>query len=504
MKLSGIIDADIQTSGRVSDAKAGRYDKLPATGTLQMTNVKYRGEALPQGITLTNARFELKPGQLTVPQMTGLLGTSAFSATGSLSNYMPFLLEKDQPLRGNLTVEADRFDLNEWMTDDPNEKVTSQSRSVIAVPANIDFTLTTKVGKALYDDMQLANVGGVVRVANQAVKLEKMGFDALGGRILTNGTYDTKDLLKPLFDFDLAIENAQTQQAFQHLSVVKNLMPLAQYLIGNFTSTFKLRGILGQDMVPQLNTLTGAGLVKLVEATLQNNPVLDEIIRKTKLKEFRDSKFRDVLLQTEITNGAVAIRPFTVAINDYKMNIGGNASLDGGLDYILKLDVPTGRAGVDFSKAFAQLTGKPLVGVDRANIDLGLTGRFRAPIIRLIGSSTADKIKQTVIQQVLQPVEDAKQKAISLADSLRREAENQARARADSLRAVVDRKKAEAEAHLKAAADSVRAEADRRRRELEQKAKERLKQEGRKVLENLSKPKPKPTEPVAVPDTTKQ
>lgn len=504
MKLSGIIDADIQTSGRVSDAKAGRYEKLPATGTLLMTNVTYRGDALPQGITLTKARMDLKPGQLTVPQMQGLLGTSAFSATGSLSNYMPFLLQDDQPLRGTMTVEADRFDLNEWMIEEPNEKVTSQSHSVIAVPANIDFTLTTNVSKALYDNMQMNNISGAVRVADRAVTLDKMSFDALGGRIVTNGTYDTKDLLKPLFNFDLNIENAQTQQAFQHLSVVKNLMPLAQYLIGNFTSTFRLRGVLGQDMMPQLNTLTGAGLVKLVEATLQQNPVLEEIIRKTRLREFRESKFRDVLLQTEIINGAVAIRPFTININDYKANIGGNASLDGGLDYILKLDVPTGRAGADFSKAFAQLTGKPLVGVDRAKIDLSLKGRFRAPEIRLIGSSTADQIKQTVVQQVLQPVEDAKQRALARADSLRRETETQARARVDSLRAAADRAKAEAEARLKVAADSVRAEADRRRREAEQKAKERLKQEGRKVLDNLLKPKTKPAEPVALPDSTKQ
>lgn len=504
MTVSGIIDADIQTSGRVSDAKAGRYDKLPATGTLHLTNVNYRGEMLPQGITLTNAHFDLKPGTLTVPQMTGLLGTSAFSATGTLSNYMPFLLQDDQPLRGDLTVEADRFDLNEWMTEDPQEKVSSGSRSVMAVPGNIDFTLNTRVRKALYDDMQLDNVGGTIRVANRAVKLEKMGFDALGGRINTSGIYDTQDLLKPLFDFDLAIENAQTQQAFQHLSVVRSLMPLAQYLLGNFTSTFRLRGLLTQDMMPQLNTLTGAGLIKLVEATVQQNPVLEEIIRKTQLRELRDSQFRDVLLQTEITNGAVAIRPFTVAIKDYRVNIGGNASLDGGLDYVLKLDVPTGRAGADFSKAFAQLTGKPLVGVDRANIDLSLKGRFRTPEIRLIGSSTADRIKQTVVQQVMQPVEDAKQRALARADSLRREIEQQARARADSLRAVADRAKAEAEARLKVSADSVRAEADRRRREAEQKAKERLKKEGQKVLDRLTKPKPKPAEPVAVPDSVKQ
>lgn len=503
VKMSGVIDADIQTSGRVSDAKAGRYDKLPATGTLLMTNVTYRGDALPQGITLTKARFDLKPGQLAVPQMAGLLGTSAFSATGTLSNYMPFLLQDDQPLRGTMTVEADRFDLNEWMIDEPTEKVSSQSHEVIAVPANIDFTLNTKVGHALYDNMQMNNVSGTVRVADRAVALDKMSFDALGGRIVTTGTYDTKDLLKPLFDFDLNIENAQTQQAFQHLSVVKNLMPLAQYLLGNFTSTFRLRGVLGQDMMPQLNTLTGAGLVKLIETTLQQNPVLEEIIRKTRLRAFRESQFRDVLLQTEITNGAVAIRPFTVNINDYKINIGGNASLDGGLDYVLKLDVPTGRAGVDFSKAFAQLTGKPLVGVDRAAIDLSLTGRFRTPEIRLIGSSTADHIKQTVVQQVLQPVEDAKQRALARADSFRVVAETQARARIDSLRVVADRAKAEAEAHLKIAADSIRAEADRRRRAAEQKAKERLKKEGQRVLDGLLKPKTKPAEPVAVPDTTK-
>ncbi|WP_266362725.1 AsmA-like C-terminal region-containing protein [Tellurirhabdus rosea] len=479
-RLAGLIDADIRTSGKVSDAKAGRYDRLPASGTLAVTNLVYKGDALPQGLTLNSARFDLKPGQLAVPQMRGLLGSSAFTATGSLSNYIPFLLEENEPLRGNLTVKADKFNLNEWMTDSPTSSTATASRSIIEVPANIDFTLKADVDHAQYEAMHLDDLSGTVLVANKAVRMQNVTFNSLGGKFVTNGLYSTTDITKPGFAFDLSIQNAKLQEAFEHLTVVKALMPLAQYMFGDFTSKFQLNGLLGQDMMPQLSSLTGEGIVKVLEAQLRNNPIVDRIIERTKLNELKDSRFKDLLLEAEIDDGHVGFKPFDIKVKDYVINVSGSNGLDGSLNYILKLDVPTGRAGTAFSNAFASLTKQALpAAVDRAKIDLALGGTFKTPQVRFLASSTANQLAQQVAKPL---IDEAKQRV-----------QGEVRSRVDSLQARGEQKRAEAEARARVAADSVKAELARRRLEAEQKAKAQLRQEGAKFLDRLRKPVRKDT-----------
>jgi len=470
-KLAGLIDADIRTAGKLSDARAKRYDRLPTSGSMQVTNLVYSGEALPQGLMLRTARFNLAPGQLNVPQMEGKLGSSDFSATGTLSNYIPFLLEDKQPLRGELTVSADRFNVNEWMSDAPAGQPQT-SRSVVEVPDNIDFTLKANVAKAQYDQMQLSNLNGTVRVADKAVRMQNVTFNALGGRFVTNGTYNIQDIARPGFAFDLDIANAQVQDAFRHLTIVKAIMPLAEYLIGDFNSKFSLNGILGQDMMPQLNTLKGTGLVKIVQATLQNNPLLEKVLERTKLYELRESKFKDVLMQMSITDGRLGIRPFDIQHKDYLVNVSGNTLLDGGLDFVLKLDVPSGKAGKAFAGAFASLTGQPLATtVDRAKIDLALTGRFKQPQIRLIGSQTANELKNVLVKEATRPLERVRDQVLDKV--------------------------------LPSADSAAKANPAQRRRLLEQQAKEQVRQEGQRLLNRLRRPAPAPTPPPAQPDSTR-
>ncbi|WP_128547945.1 AsmA-like C-terminal region-containing protein [Larkinella soli] len=424
-RLAGLIDADIQAKGRLSDAKAKRYERLPTSGTLAVRNLKYEGEALPQGLTLASANMNMAPGKLTIRQAEGTLGSSRFTADGSLTNYIPFLLEDDQPLEGTMNVRANRLNVNEWMTDEPSAPKTG-SPSVVEIPRNIRFTLNTTLGQALYDEMPLNDIRGQVEVADGAVRMKSVTFNSLGGRFITNGLYDSKDIRRPRFAFDVDIANADVNQAYKHLTLAKIVFPLAQYVFGKFSSKFNVDGRLEPNMMPDLNSLTGNALVKVVQATLKNNPLLEKIAEKTNLKDFRNPNFKDMLMKVEVKNGFVSVRPFDVKVGDYLVNVSGSNSLEGHLNYILKMDVPTGKAGIQFASRFASLTGRPLEGVDRAKIDFALGGSYQKPQVRFLASTTANQLKNTVVKEVIRkPLEKAREKAMVRADSLRRRAGQQ-------------------------------------------------------------------------------
>ncbi|RRA98754.1 AsmA-like C-terminal region-containing protein [Larkinella rosea] len=398
-KLAGLIDANIETKGQLSDAKAKRYDRLPTSGTMAITKLSYKGESLPQGLTLNTARLHLSPGKLTVEQANGLLGTSQFTADGFLSNYMPFLLDDNQPLEGTLNVRANRLNINEWITDDSQPQAKTAQPSVIELPKNIRFTMNANVDQAVYDKMPLNNIKGQLELADGALQMKKVTFNSLGGQFVTNGTYDPTNLAKPRFAFDIDIANAEVSQAYKHLTLAKVIFPLAQYVIGRFSSKFAVDGRLEPDMMPDLNSLTGNGLVEIVQATLKNNPVLERLFEKTKLTDLRNPNFKDLLMKVEVKNGFVSIRPFDVKVKDNIVTVSGSNSLEGDLKYTLKLDVPTGKAGVQFANAFSSLTGQPLGNVDRAKVDFALGGNYKKPQFKFLGGQTVNEVKDAVVKR---------------------------------------------------------------------------------------------------------
>lgn len=486
-KLAGRVDADVESRGRYSDVKARRYANLPTSGTAVLRNVVYETPDYPQ-VRITDAALRFSPQRLDVPEAIGFVGSSDVDVTGFLTNYLGYFLGENQKLGGTLSLVSQKFNVNEWLSDDGKAADTTAHLTAVKVPENLTLTLNTAIGEARYDRMPLRNLTGSVTVANGAVKLEKLNFLALGGQFQTSGTYDTRDITKPKFDFALNLANVQIAEAYQHLTVVKVLLPLAQYVLGNVSSQFKLSGLLGQDMLPQVNTLDGAGVIRVIQAAVRDNPVLEKLIQSTKLSDLQALRLKNVLMKTEIIDGKVQFQPFDVVFDPYKLTISGSNGFDGAVDYNLKFDVPSGAVGQAFQQTFASWTGKLPINVDRVKFDLALGGTFKNPQIRFNGSSTAKNLKETITAGVKEKVEEVKKDAV---DRLRREAE-------ERIRVGQERARQEAEARSKSFQDSLNAVLNARRREAENRAKDFLNEQKSRLFEGLARPKPAPS------DSTKQ
>jgi len=455
-KLAGRVNADVQSRGRYSDLKAKRYAQLPTSGTATLQNIRYETPAYPP-IRVSNAALRFTPERLEVSQAHGFAGSSDVQVSGNLSNYLGYFLGNEK-LAGTLSLISQKFNVNEWLSENGQDTGDSVAKkSVVAVPKNLALTLNTAVGEATYDRMPLRNLTGTLRLGNGVLKMEKLNFLALGGQFQTSGTYDTQELTKPKFDFALNLANVQVAEAYRHLMVVKALLPLAQYVLGNVNSQFKLSGLLGPDMIPKLNTLDGQGFIRVIQAAFKDNPILARLAETTKLSDLNRLRLQNVLMTSQIVDGKLKFQPFDVAFDPYKLTVSGGNGFDGSVEYKLRFDVPSGKVGTAFNQTFAQWTGQAPLNVDRVKFDLALGGTFKNPQFRFDGSSTANNLKETLATQVRDRVQ-AKAKTVQ-----------------DSLNAVLAT----------------------RRREAENRAKDFLNQQKNKLLEGLTKPKAKV-------DTTKQ
>ena len=94
----------------------------------------------------------------------------------------------------------------------------------------------------------MTNANGRLRVKDQRLTLEDFTVTTLGGQIGVTGFYETTVPAKPTFDLGLRIERLDIPSAFETLTTVRQLAPIARYARENFSSDLQLSGVLGKDM----------------------------------------------------------------------------------------------------------------------------------------------------------------------------------------------------------------------------------------------------------------
>lgn len=432
MTVSGRINADVATKGVMSDIDAGNYMNTSTAGQMDVTNLVYSSPDFPQGMKLSTASFSFIPEKASINSMKGSVGKSDIDIQGYVSNYMAYMFGKggDTTVKGKMTFRSKKFDVNEWMTEEETTETSAvaEETGVFEVPRDIDFVLSSSIDQVLYSNMDMKNMTGNVIVKDGIVRLDQLAFNSMGGKIVTNGTYNTQDISTPKFDMDLKIDQVQIKEAYNTFSTIQAFAPAAQNMEGTFSSVLSMAGILGQDMMPDMNTLGGKGVATIISATMKGSKVMQGISTLTNVPELDPMQLKNVLVQFEIHDGKIFVKPFDVKAGKVKMNVEGNQSVTGDLDYLVKMDIPAGAVGSAVNTKLASLTGKPADNNQNVKLDLKVGGTFSDPKISPQGSSVkeqaTDAVKDAVkdrakeeiknnpdIQQTKQQVEQVKDQA---------------------------------------------------------------------------------------------
>ncbi|SNR50617.1 AsmA family protein [Hymenobacter mucosus] len=506
MTVTGRLSGNVAAKGNMADIEAGRYQTVVASGTVKAQNVTYKSPDLPQGMKVAQATATFNNDKIVVQNMAGFVGSSDIAASGTISNYMGYLFVPGQPLRGNLTVNSNRFNVNEWMVDEVSQKptagavaatkaptTTTKADGVLQIPKEFDLVLNTHVKQVVYDNLKLDNMQGTVTVRDQTALLNDLTFNTLGGTFATTGSYSSKDLAHPKFNLGLNIKNLNFQNAFAAFNSVKTLVPLASSLEGIFSTNFNVSGEMGPDMMPKYSTLTGKGLFEVVRAAVANSAVLTKISTLTQFQELKKFAVDNKDVAAEIINGNFIVKPFDLNVGQIKMTVGGSNNVStGNLEYVTALNVPTGKLGNQLNSQLTRLTGvSNLQGTDRVTLGLNIGGTVANPQVKLTTGSVKAQAKDLVSNIVQAKVDDAKLKL-----------QAQAKVAQDSVQRELQRKQQEFQAKAQQELEKKRMEAEARLREKAAQGLNSLLGGGRKKAVTAPKVEEAPTETPKA-DTTK-
>jgi len=317
-----------------------------------------------------------------------------------------------------VNFNSNLFDLNEFMTE-PAQPATADTTKlgVIPVPDNIDFTLKSSIKTVKVTDLTLTNATGDVIVKDGVADLSNVKFNMLGGGFTVNGTYNTKDMNHPKYNFGLKIDNMSIKEAANMSSIVKTYAPVAGLVNGNFSSDFKINGELGQDMMPKLATVNADGVVKIIQAALTESKLVSSITSLTKLDDTNQVTLKDAMMAVTIKDGKLSVKPFDAKFGNYKTTIGGSTDLDGTLAYTMKMDVPAGKLGAQFNSFVSQYAGTKADPNTNIPLTIGLGGKINNPTPKLLMDDQKKQAQTAITNAAKEEGTKALEKAVKGTDA---------------------------------------------------------------------------------------
>lgn len=410
MKINGIMTAALKANGKMSYVDKEEYDRFSILGSLNMKNFLLKMNSLDFDVNMNNANLDFTSQNVKMNADLGL-GKSDLKLDGTLQNFLQYAL-RGETITGSLNVNSNYIDANELIGGGEEENASASpesatENSIIDIPGNVDFALTTNINKLLFEDIEITQLKGNLALKEKVAKISTLSGNTMGGSFNVNGEYDVKDTLAPKVDLALGLKEMKISEVFTKVSTANKLAPILSDASGNFSMDLKFDSKLDHGMTPNLSTVNGKGKFSSKEVGLSEVKAFNEIEDKTKaisalankikMPSLKNPQMKDINIKFAIKNGRLEIDPFETAIQTAMFKFSGSSGLDQTLDYISTISLKS-------------ITDKIPVA-----LDVKIGGTFTAPKVTVGAASTLESIKE----KALEVVDKAKEKAIAEAKAQR-------------------------------------------------------------------------------------
>ncbi|MEW7293135.1 AsmA family protein [Aquimarina sp. 2304DJ70-9] len=413
-KLNGIVNADIKTHFDMQSLEKEQYQNVKSSGTASISEFTYASTDMPNEIKIEKANISFNPQTISLDQMQATTGKSDLAATGTIDNLMGFLFAK-QDLKGNFDVNSNVFAVSDFMINEPEEggektkDVNTTEEESMKIPSFLDATLNFDTKKVLYDNLELQNAKGTVKIKDETAYLENVTSNIFNGGMAINGNVSTKSEV-PTFAMALDLSKIDIVQSFNNLELLKGLAPIARALAGNLTTQMSLNGKLNDDLTPVLTSLKGKALAEILNAQVSTTktPLLSKLNSQLSFVEMDKLNLKDIKTNLSFDDGKINVKPFEFDVEGIKITAGGSHSFDRSMNYNVSLDLPAKYLGDEVGSLMSQLNEEEANNMTVA-LPIGISGNFTNPKINL---NTGQAVKELTQQLINKQKEKAKNQLV--------------------------------------------------------------------------------------------
>ncbi len=271
----------------------------------------------------------------------------------------------------------------------PSEEVAEPAApsdaQVIEVPRNLNLSLSTELHKILFQKMTITELAGKMGVANGVLSLDGLKMQLFDGRVMASGSYSTAvDPQRPQVKLSADVAGASFSKTFEELEMIQKLVPIFAKTGGDYSMSLNLSTALDSTMSPDLQSLDATGEIRSANIHVQNIEAFDALAKALNNDALKRIEAKDVTIRFTVRDGRITTQPFDLKMGNMRMNLSGSTGLDQTIDYVAKVNLPSGS------------TGGVLQSV---NVNIG--GTFSSPKITLgVKEAAQEAVKNVVDQQI--------------------------------------------------------------------------------------------------------
>ena len=368
--LRGRLKADIRASFNETLLRQKTYEQIQLEGSAALTNFVYTGTAFAKD-------------RMLIQEARGSLGQSDFEVAGSLFPILGYQLG-GRDLQGKLNLRSNTFKLADFISGASTEdKQTGMDTiTAIKIPENLNLEIAARAGKVVYNELELDNFKGTIRVNEGAVDFQEVTTGFLDGKLALQGSVNTR-MEQPQFALALDVQQLQIQKAFRALDLFQALVPVASAMEGRFSSQLAVAGDLTADFRPDLTSLTGEVLAEVLAANMKADrlPVLEKLNSSFNFFDLNKLDLRGAKTALAFEKGKVRVKPFGFKYEDIAIRVEGGHGFDRSLNYQLKLDVPAKYLGPEVQRLVASIGETDFKDL-KLPVQVGITGSHSSPQIK--------------------------------------------------------------------------------------------------------------------------
>ncbi|MFV0346249.1 MAG: AsmA-like C-terminal region-containing protein [Bacteroidales bacterium] len=401
-EINGKLEVNLSASGNYSSIEKEQYDKVKTDGKITLSDFVYTDKSFTSDIKVPTGSLVFSTTKISLQNVSVNIGKSDCKIEGGLSNFYPYIFD-NKLLTGNLTLNSSYLDLNELSnlsTDTEVEstvattKTTDTSATAIKIPQNINFTLSTNIKKADYQNFELDNITGNVYVKNGIADMRSLSMSTLGGLLKITGAYE--NVSKPKFNVNFNVKDMNMSQAATSISTLAGWLPIGKKANGNFSLDLDFSGDLDDELSPNLSTLNGKGTFSSSEITFATNQVITNVLSKVlKSDKFSNGmKIKAVSTSFTLENGNLILPEFTTNLADQSTTISGKLGVDKTMDMNIKLDLDRAHLSDNINSLISKIPNSD--NIKTIPVGVNLSGEMKSPKVSLDTKAAENLAKEQV------------------------------------------------------------------------------------------------------------
>ncbi len=337
---SGKISAFLNVKGELTEV--GEYSlkdwkRSKIEGELTLESLEFGFKSRPQKISSLTGKLGFNNNSLDISELSGSIDETQLSAKGKFNNLIAFLLDKNEPLFVDATVNSKYIHLGELLAANPSEKKGNHTENyALDISPRITVYISLLAKELKFNKFNLINLKGDLIVKNERIDARGISFSSQEGKVSGDLFIREKDN-KFVLITKAQFEEVDIKKVFESFNNFGQESIKADHLEGIANIDLNYTSWMSKKFEIDPNTIRCEVDFSIDEGELNKYKPLEALSKFVELEELKEIKFKRLQNSILVKEGVIIIPKFEILSSAMNLSIAGTHTFNNDIDYHITL-----------------------------------------------------------------------------------------------------------------------------------------------------------------------